>query len=192
VSPINEATVISIMTISFRDLRCGGPPRRFRNPSAGHPHRKSVQGEIIMMAKRILVPLDGSESAETAAALAADLARGSGGEIRLLQVHPVPEHRVTHDGRVVAYADQEMERIGAEGRDYLEGVESRLAPVPIESVVRFGKPAREILVEAQAFGADLIVMTAAPPGWLTPIAGGGLGTTLLRTSPVPVVLVRAA
>jgi nucleotide-binding universal stress UspA family protein len=145
-----------------------------------------------MTAKRILVPLDGSESAETAAALAADLARGSGGEIRLLQVHPVPEHRVTHDGRVVAYADQEMERVGAEGRDYLESVESRLAPVPIESVVRFGKPAREILDEALAFGADLIIMTAAPPRWLAPIAGSGLGTTLLRTSPVPVVLVRAA
>ncbi len=72
-----------------------------------------------MMAKRILVPLDGSESAEAAASLAADLARGSGGDVRLLQVHPVPEHRVSTSGRVVAFADQEMERITAEGRDYL-------------------------------------------------------------------------
>ena len=145
-----------------------------------------------MMAKRILVPLDGSESAETAAALAADLARGSGGEVRLLQVHPVPEHRVSETGRVVAYADQEMERVGAEGRDYLESVGARLGSVPAESVVRFGKPAQEILDEAEAFGADLIVLTAAPRGWLAPITGGGLGQTLLRTSPVPVVLVRAA
>ena len=145
-----------------------------------------------MMAKRILVPLDGSESAETAAALAADLARGSGGEVRLLQVHPVPEHRVSETGRVVAYADQEMERVGAEGRDYLESVGARLGSVPAEGVVRFGKPAREILDEAEAFGADLIVLTAAPRGWLAPITGGGLGQTLLRTSPVPVVLVRAA
>ncbi|MGH7415207.1 MAG: universal stress protein, partial [Candidatus Rokuibacteriota bacterium] len=112
-----------------------------------------------MMAKRILVPLDGSEAAETAAALAADLARGSGGDVRLLQVHPVPEHRVTDTGRVVAYADQEMERLTAEGRDYLETVEARLGPVPAESVVRFGKPEQEILVEAEAFDADLIVLT---------------------------------
>ncbi len=144
-----------------------------------------------MMAKRILVPLDGSESAETAAALAAELARGSGGDVRFLQVRPVPEHRVSDTGRVVAYADQEMERVAAEGRDYLESVEARLGPVPAESVVRFGKPAQEILVEAEAFDADLIVLTAERRSWLERLIGGGLGEKLLHTSPVPVVLVRA-
>jgi nucleotide-binding universal stress UspA family protein len=143
-----------------------------------------------MMAKRILVPLDGSESAEAAAILAADLARGSGGDVRLLQVHPVPEHRVSNTGRVVAYADQEMDRVNAEGRDYLETVEARLGPVPAQSVVRFGEPAREILVEAEAFDADLIVLTASRRGWLERLTGGGLGQKLLHTSPVPVVLVR--
>lgn len=145
-----------------------------------------------MMAKRILVPLDGSDSAEAAAALAADLARGSGGDVRLLQVQPVPEHRVDSNGRVVAFADQEMERLGAEGRDYLESVEARLGAVPAESVVRFGEPAREILVEAEAFDADLIVLTTERRGWLARLAGGGLGERLLHESPVPVVLVRAA
>lgn len=144
-----------------------------------------------MMAKRILVPLDGSESAEAAAALAADLARGSGGDVRLLQVHPVPEHRVSDSGRVVAYADQEMERLSAEGRDYLETVETRLGAVPAESVVRFGKPEREILVEAEAFDADLIVLTTSRRSWLGRITGGGLGEKLLHASPIPVVLVRA-
>ena len=146
----------------------------------------------MMMAKRILVPLDGSESAEVAAALAADLARGSGGDVRLLQVHPVPEQRVSSFGRVVAYAHQEMERVAAEGRDYLESVEARLAPVVTESIVRFGEPAQEILVEAEAFDADLIVLTTGRRGWLSRIRGGGLGERLLHASPVPVVLVRAA
>ncbi|MGH7316509.1 MAG: universal stress protein [Candidatus Rokuibacteriota bacterium] len=145
-----------------------------------------------MMAKRILVPLDGSEAAETAAALAADLARGSGGDVRLLQVQPVPEQRVPDTGRGVAYADQEMERLTAEGRDYLETVEARLGPVPAESVVRFGKPEQEILVEAEAFDADLIVLTTPRRSWLERITGGGLGEKLLHVSPVPVVLVRAA
>jgi len=148
--------------------------------------------EEMMMAKRILVPLDGSESAEVAATLAADLARGSGGDARLLQVHPVPEQRVSSFGRVVAYADQEMERVAAEGRDYLESVEARLAPVVTESIVRFGEPAQEILVEAEAFDADLIVLTTGRHGWLSRIRGGGLGERLLHASPVPVVLVRAA
>jgi nucleotide-binding universal stress UspA family protein len=145
-----------------------------------------------MMAKRILVPLDGTESAEAAAALAAELARGSGGGVRLLQVYPVPEHRVSTTGRVVAYADQEMERLSAEGRDYLESVEAQLAPVSAETVVRFGKPEHEILVEAEAFDADMIVVTAARRNWLERLTGSGLGEKLLHASPVPVVLVRAA
>jgi nucleotide-binding universal stress UspA family protein len=144
------------------------------------------------MAKRILVPLDGSESGEVAASLAADLARSSGGHVRLMQVHPVPEHRVSSAGRVVAFADQEMERLTAEGRDYLETVETRLGAVPTESVVRFGEPEQEILVEALAFDADLIVVAAERRGWLARLRGGGLSERLLQASPVPVALIRAA
>ena len=146
-----------------------------------------------MMAKRILVPLDGRESSEAGAHLAAELARGSGGSVRLLQVHPVPEQRMGEFGRVVAYADQEMARLTAEGRDYLESVEARLGPVPAETVVRFGEPQEEILTEAETFDADLIVVTAARrTGWLSRLTRGGIGERLLHDSTVAVVLVRAA
>ena len=146
-----------------------------------------------MMAKRILVPLDGTDSSEAAAVLAADLARGSGGNVRLLQVYPVPEHRVSNSGRVVAYADQEMDRLTAEGRDYLESVEARLGAIPAQAVVRFGEPEEEILTEAEAFDADLIVVTVARrAGWLSRFTRGGLGERLLHDSSVSVVVVRAA
>jgi nucleotide-binding universal stress UspA family protein len=65
------------------------------------------------MAKRILVPLDRSELAETIMPLVAGLARGAGATVRLLHVVPVPENVVSKEGRVVAYADQEMERLEA-------------------------------------------------------------------------------
>ncbi len=58
--------------------------------------------------------------------------------------------------------------------------------------MRFGEPAEEILVEAEAFNADLIVLTTGRRGWFSRIRGGGLGERLLRASPVPMVLVRAA
>lgn len=146
-----------------------------------------------MTAKRILVPLDGRESSEAAAALAADVARSSGGSVRLLKVYPVPEQRMGAFGRVIAYADQEMARLTAEGRDYLETVEARLGPISAEQTVRFGEPEEEILTEAEAFDADLIVATTArPTGWLSRFGRGGIGERLLRDSPVPVVLVRPA
>ncbi len=119
-----------------------------------HTLRMSILFIGYRTAKRILVPLDGSESAETAAVLAATLARSGGGSVRLLRVSPVPKQWVGDYGRVVVYADQEMERLTAEGRHYLETVGAQLPAVPIESVVRFGKPAEEILAEAEAFGAD--------------------------------------
>ncbi len=144
------------------------------------------------MAKRILVPLDGSEASEAAATLAGQVARSTGGRLRLLQVQPVPEERRSTSGRVVAYADQEMERLSAESRDYLESVETRLGPVPAEAVVRFGDPEREILVEAEAFGADLIVVAGEKRGWLRRLTGRSLGERLFHESPVPVALVRAA
>jgi nucleotide-binding universal stress UspA family protein len=148
--------------------------------------------EETMTAKRILVPLDGSESAETAVAVAADLARSSGGSVRLLRVSPVPKQWVGNYGRVVVYADQEMERLTAEGRDYLETVGAQVPAVPIESVVRFGEPAEEILVEAEAFGADAIVLATGRLSWLKRVTGGGVGQSVVRKAPVTVVLVRAA
>ena len=75
----------------------------------------------------------------------------------------------------------------------LETVEARLGPISAEQTVRFGEPEEEILTEAEAFDADLIVATTArPTGWLSRFGRGGIGERLLRDSPVPVVLVRPA
>jgi len=145
------------MSILFIGYREGLDPAAMRLDLLNLlPQRTRLKGvwRKAMTAKRILVPLDGSESAETAAVLAATLARSGGGSVRLLRVSPVPKQWVGDYGRVVVYADQEMERLTAEGRHYLETVGAQLPAVPIESVVRFGKPAEEILAEAEAFGAD--------------------------------------
>jgi uncharacterized membrane protein HdeD (DUF308 family) len=63
------------------------------------------------MAKRILVPLDNTTEHEAILPLVADMARGSGATVRLMHVAPVPASVVAGAGRVVAYADQEMDRL---------------------------------------------------------------------------------
>ena len=63
------------------------------------------------MAKRILVPLDQSLLAESILPIVTDVARGAGATVCLLHVEPVPPSRVDEDGRVLAYADQEMARL---------------------------------------------------------------------------------
>jgi len=59
------------------------------------------------MAKRILVPLDGTEETEAGLDLIADAARGGGATVRLLHVAPTPDNIYDLDGHVIAYADQE-------------------------------------------------------------------------------------
>ena len=109
--------------------------------------------------KRILVPLDLTTEPDAVTRVVADAARGAGASVRLLHVAPVPDAVVDINGRIVAYADQESARLEAEALDYLRTIEIALDDVPVESVVRFGDPAEEILREADEFGADLIALT---------------------------------
>jgi nucleotide-binding universal stress UspA family protein len=141
----------------------------------------------VTMVKRILVPLDRSDLAETIVPLVADLARGADATVRLLHVAPVPENLVSSEGRLIAYADQEMERLEAEGLDHLKGVAARLG-LPAECVVRFGDDADEILREAEAYGADLVAVTTAGRSGLKRMAMGSVAEQVFRRSGVPVLL----
>ena len=114
------------------------------------------------MAKRILIPLDRSSASEAVLPLIGDAARGAGATVRLLHIAPVPDAVEREYGRGAADSDRVMERATADGESYLEGAGASLQGVPVERVVRFGDPAREILVEAEAWGADLIAVTATP------------------------------
>jgi nucleotide-binding universal stress UspA family protein len=140
------------------------------------------------MAKRILVPLDQSVTGESVLPLVADLARGSGATVRLLTVMPEPLPLVTRDGRVVAYADQELVRLEAEGMDYLRAAEARLDGVPVECVVRFGEPDEAILEEARAFDADLIAVTTTGRSGIGRVAFGSVAEAVFRKADVAVVL----
>jgi universal stress protein A len=140
--------------------------------------------------KRIVVPLDASPVAESVLPVVADLARAGGGSIRLLRVEPLPGNCVGSDGRVVAYADQEMARLEAEALDYLKTVAARLSGIPIESCVRFGDPLTEILKEADVFGADLIAVTTAGRSGVGRAVLGSVAERVFRKAETPVLLYR--
>lgn len=142
------------------------------------------------MAKRILVPLDQSPIAESVVPLVADAARGSQATVRLLHVATEPQTRVNDEGHVVAYADQEMERLQAEGLDYLRTVEMQFDGADIECVVRFGDPLTEILREADAFGADLIAVSTAGRSGIGRAVLGSVAEQVFRRAEAPVMLMR--
>jgi len=143
-----------------------------------------------MMAKRILVPLDHTPSGEAVLPLVADLARSAGSTVRLLYVDPVPGNVVSASGRVIAYADQEMARLEAEGLTYLDAIAALLQGIPVERVVRFGDPAQEILIEAEAFGADVIALATSIRSPLRWTLSRSSAARIFRKSKVPVLLLR--
>jgi nucleotide-binding universal stress UspA family protein len=142
------------------------------------------------MAKRILVPLDDSESSEKIIPLAAGLASGTGSSVRLLRVAPVPELVMGPHGRVVAYTDQEMDRLTAEGLRDLSRSEAQFVGVPVESRVRFGDPVEEILLESEAFGADLIALVTSNRNRLRSVLLPDVAERVMREAPVPTLVLR--
>ena len=94
------------------------------------------------------------------------------------------------EGRVVVYADQEAASRTSAGLDYLRTLEIHFGGVAVESVVRFGDPVVEILDEAEAFGADLIVVGTAGRSGIGRVLLGSVAERVFAKAPVPVMLVR--
>ena len=142
------------------------------------------------MAKRILAPVDSGEHGESIVPIVAALARDAGSTVRLLRVFPVPQRVVGAHGRTVAYVDQEMARLTAEGLADLRHVEAELEAVPVEMVVRFGDPAEEIALEAEAFGADLIALGSGRSSRLRRALAPDLAERVGRTVEIPTLTLR--
>jgi len=142
------------------------------------------------MAKRILTPIDGREPSETIVPVVAALARGAGSTVRLLRVFPVPEQVIGPYGRTIAYVDQEMSRLTAEGLDQLAHVEAELEGIPVERVVRFGEPAEEIRLEAEAFNADLVALATTRRSRLGSALVPSVAERVVRDASVPTLVLR--
>ena len=156
------------------------------------------------MYQRILVPLDGSQTAALALDHAKALAQKFGATVHLVRaVHTLTElaavatpslATTAFSQDVVSRQDEDTEQAAARG--YLDGVRKELEAdgIKVEARVRPGRPAEQILDAAKAAAADVIVLTAYGAGRAhTRGPGavyGGVADEVLRESRIPVLLVR--
>jgi nucleotide-binding universal stress UspA family protein len=112
------------------------------------------------MAKRILVPIvPGTPTDYPLAAIsAARIARKTGGMVRLAYLTPLPPPRVDGDNRVVADTEREMERLAAQAETQMKAMAAEMEGVPVEMVIRFGRPKAELSIEVEVFEPDLIAL----------------------------------
>lgn len=143
------------------------------------------------MYKRALVPLDGSSVAETIMPFIVDIAGPLDIEVVLLRVVEPIAPVVVEASRHVEMEDVEARRADAE--EYLApiAVELRNKAVRVESRVRRGNPADEIVAAAREVGADLIAMSTHGRGGLGRLVFGSVAQAVLRHVETPVLLMRA-
>lgn len=143
------------------------------------------------MYERILATLDGSETAETILPVVERLAGPVDAEVILVRVVPPlsPGELVTTAG-VVAPDTLRLREL--EAREYLDTIEHRLRDKMIRarSELRVGAPAAEIVAAAVAANAEVIAMATRARGTLGRLLFGSVAEAVLRSAPLPVLLVR--
>jgi nucleotide-binding universal stress UspA family protein len=144
------------------------------------------------MYRRILVPVDGSPTAERGLREAIDLA---GPNARLVLLHVIDDYpMLVQMSSMSAFEDLKRARLRL-GEDVLASARSKAeeAGVQVDTVLRevvHARAADVIVEEAGKAHCDLIVMGTHGRRGVSRLTLGSEADLVIRTSPVPVLLVR--
>lgn len=148
-----------------------------------------------MAYRKILVPLDGSASSNLGLREAARLATEQSATLHL--VHVVDEHFVMTSGLEMAtYSEELFTNLRKAGRDILRKAEAlaKKLGLPVKSVLleSLTGPVADLIVrEAKRARADVIVIGTHGRRGVRRLLLGSDAEEIVRSSPVPVLLVRA-
>jgi len=149
--------------------------------------------------KTILVPLDGSELAETAFPHVEALANQQGtGKVDVILLRictrpmPPPAADYTYTTLPEEYMQVELARRKQVARKYLAEIEGQLTgkAFAVRSEVLEGRPAEQIVEYANANPPNLIVMSTHARSGLQRLAHGSVATYVLQKANSPIVIVK--
>ncbi len=137
------------------------------------------------MFKKILVPLDGSQIAESILPQVENLARIHDAEVVLIRV--AFSHALTNE----KLAERELQAV-ADAKAYLTGVEGRFksAGIKVSSLTPCGHAADKIVEHARISNCDLIAMSTHGRSGLGQFVLGSVAIKVLHVATVPVLLYR--
>lgn len=139
--------------------------------------------------RRVLVPLDGSEAAQTAVPHAMAVANRFQSTLTLLRAAERPSRSLVTRICALALATPEQH----EGQQYLESVAARYAagPVAVRTVHLAGSAVDVILRHAREVNADLIVMSTRGQSGLERLLLGSVTDEIRRQAACPLLIVPA-
>lgn len=169
-----------------------------------HPDVRENEGEVAMVGglvswsafRKIVVPLDGSDLAETAMGPAMALARHQEAEV-ILTRSPVVETLAVPiteplGGVGLYWPEDDLQATKKDCQVYLEELAAthRGQGVPLRTEVGEGQPDVAILDVVENAGADLIVMSTHGYSGVTRWVMGSVTEKVLRATQVPVLVIR--
>ena len=142
----------------------------------------------------IVVPLDGSELAETALPVAQALAASLNSPLLLVRAVPPPDPVLTPDGMAVALFTEDRAAAEREAGEYLTTLVTRLAEsgTTVQTLVRLGKPAEIIRTVAEEHGAALTVLATHGRTGVDRLLLGSVAEAVVHHGATPVLLVPAS
>lgn len=143
------------------------------------------------MKQAILVPLDGSAAAEATLPWAVHLARRTGADLYLAEVHAPPATMV--DGETLASSVVPDEATREQELDYLASVQRRLQPsgLTVRSELLEGSVVASLAAYAQRIQPRWVVMLSHARGLLARFFLGETAREFVRQSTCPVLLIPA-
>jgi len=158
------------------------------------PETAISYGQPVRPLAHVIVPLDGSDRAERALPLAEVMARAYGARLDLVRV--VSLLQVGYAAEMYAppagydpYSREELEKDAA---DYLERVAAaeRKKGFKVECHVSYGNPRAQVVDIVSGLAESLIVLTTRGHSGATRWVLGSTADGLIRTAPVPTLVVR--
>ncbi|MFO0659183.1 MAG: universal stress protein [Polyangiaceae bacterium] len=138
----------------------------------------------------ILVPIDFEEVSDHALEHAIGLASALKATVHITHILQLPVYNFP-DASFLA-SPELIARLSTSAQTRMNAVLAKLqnSGVTIESSLREGVPHEEVIAAAKAMNADLIVMGTHGRGLIAHALLGSVAERVVRTSPVPVLVVR--
>jgi nucleotide-binding universal stress UspA family protein len=143
------------------------------------------------MYKRILIATDGSDRSKKAAEEGVELAKGLGAQVVALNV--VNEVVVASAVRQLGADRKEVEtKLKAAGQKAVDEIKKMgdASGVKVDTVIRIGAPANDVIDVAGAEKADLIVMGSHGESGASKLLIGSVVQKVLYWATIPVLVVR--
>ena len=173
------------------------PKQSSAESAEAHERPRIVTDESDLPYRRVLVPIDFSEHSKRIVSYATRTASRHNSTIYLLHVFQIPDYLVipyAPQREISAGARSQLDAAELEARENLEAVAQELSNrgIKVQAYLRVGYPFDEIVLVANHFDVDLIIIGSHGRGGISRLLVGSTAERVVEHAPCPVLVVKGS